>query len=159
MQDVPLEETENSNLFDKNQTQIQHFKEVSQTAWVQTPFLTAVWTSRYTFVIICITSSNLIGWLGVHQCKTPTQWKDSIPWILTYSQFWKTSINLQPAKQGLFSPILEAAVQMNFAVNLARFLEHLLCITYIIIYKIGVLENLAKLSGKHLYWSLFLIKL
>ena len=52
------------------------------------------------------------------------------PYILTYSQFCKTSINFQLAKQGLFSLIPEAAVNMNFAVNFVSFLEHLFCITY-----------------------------
>ena len=40
---------------------------------------------------------------------------------MTYSQFCKTRINLQPAKQGLFSLIPETAIHMSFAVNLARF--------------------------------------
>ena len=40
---------------------------------------------------------------------------------LTYSQFCKAAKNLWPAKQGLFSGIPEAAVDVNFAVNLARF--------------------------------------
>ena len=39
----------------------------------------------------------------------------------TDSHLCKTSKNLQPAKQGLFSLIPEAAVHINFAVNLARF--------------------------------------
>ena len=50
--------------------------------------------------------------------KTASQWKNS---ILTYSEFCKTSINLQPAKQSLFSLIPEAAVHMNFAVNFVEF--------------------------------------
>ena len=41
--------------------------------------------------------------------------------MLTYSQFCKTSKNLQPAKQGLFSLIPKTAVHIDFAVNLARF--------------------------------------
>ena len=40
---------------------------------------------------------------------------------VSYSQFCKTSKNLPPAKQCLFSLIPEAAVHINFAVNLARF--------------------------------------
>ena len=40
---------------------------------------------------------------------------------MTYRQFCKTRINLQPAKQVLFSLIPETAVHMSFAVNLARF--------------------------------------
>ena len=44
-----------------------------------------------------------------------------MPSILTYSHFCKASKNLQPAKPGLFSLIPEAAVHINFAVNLARF--------------------------------------
>ena len=39
---------------------------------------------------------------------------------LTYSQFCKAAKTLRPVKQGLFSVIPEAAVQINFAVNLAR---------------------------------------
>ena len=42
------------------------------------------------------------------------------------SQFCKTPINLQPAKQGLFLLIPEAAVHMNFAVNFARFFRTLI---------------------------------
>ena len=64
------------------------------------------------------------------QLKTASHWKDSTPYILTCSQFCKTSINLQSAIQGLFSLIPEAAVHINFAVNFAGFLEHLFCITY-----------------------------
>ena len=39
---------------------------------------------------------------------------------MTFNQFCKLSINLQSAKQGLFSVIPEAAVHSNFTVNLAR---------------------------------------
>ena len=49
---------------------------------------------------------------------------------MTYSQFCKISITLQPAKQGLFSLIPEAATHMNFDVNFVGFLEHLFCIIY-----------------------------
>ena len=94
---------------------IQHFKEVSQTDQVQKFPLTAVWTSRYTSVFIyacCVINFNTL-WLGVHQYK--------ISQILTYSQFCKTSKKMQPAKQDLLSLIPEAAVHINFAVNLARF--------------------------------------
>ena len=55
------------------------------------------------------------------QLKTASQWKGSIPQILTYSHFCKTSKNLQQAKQGLFSLIPEATVHINFAVNIAKF--------------------------------------
>ena len=62
-----------------------------------------------------INFNTLIGCSSVqNQLKAASQWKDS---ILTYSQFCKTSLTLQPAKQGLFSLILEAAAHMNFAVN------------------------------------------
>ena len=40
---------------------------------------------------------------------------------MTLKQFCKRSINLQSAKQGLFSLIPEAAVHSSFTVNLARF--------------------------------------
>ena len=40
---------------------------------------------------------------------------------MPFNQFCKPSINLQSAKQGLFSLIPEAAVHSNFTVNLARF--------------------------------------
>ena len=49
-----------------------------------------------------------------NQLKAASQLKDS---ILTYSQFCKTSITLQPAKQGLFSLIPEAAAHMNFTMS------------------------------------------
>ena len=49
-----------------------------------------------------------------------------MPQILTYSQFCKTSINLQLVKQGIYSQIPEAAVQMN----LRDILEQLFCTTY-----------------------------
>ena len=63
------------------------------------------------------------------QLKTTSQWKDLMRYALVYSQFCKTSVNLQLAKQGLFSLIPEAAVNMNFAVNFVSLLEHLFCIT------------------------------
>ena len=47
-----------------------------------------------------------------------------------YSPFCKTSINLQPAKQGLFSLIPEAAVHMNFDVNVAELFRIPFCIPY-----------------------------
>ena len=66
-----------------------------------------------------INFNTLIGCLSMqNQLKAASQWKDS---ILTYSQFCKTSITLQPAKQGLFSLIPEAAAHMNFAVNFVGF--------------------------------------
>ena len=76
--------------------------------------------------------------------------KGSIPSILTYCQFCKTSKNLQPAKQGLFSLMPEVAVHINFAVNLAR-----IFITSILYYidnhiQRGVLKNLKNFMGKHL---------
>ena len=46
----------------------------------------------------------------------------------------------------------------DFVVNLAQFVEHLCCITQIIIYKIGVLKNLVKFMGKHLCWNNFIKK-
>ena len=55
------------------------------------------------------------------QWQTASQCKGLIPWIPTYSQYCKTSKNLQPAKQGLFLLIPEAAVHMSFAVNFLRF--------------------------------------
>ena len=51
------------------------------------------------------------------QLKNPSQWKDWVP----YNQTCKTSINLQPVKQSIFSVALETAVHMNFALNIARF--------------------------------------
>ena len=71
---------------------------------------------------------------------------------MTFNQFCKTSINLQPAKQGLFSLIPEATVHMNFAVDLARFFRTPISCNR---YKIDVLKNLAKFTEKHLCWSLF----
>ena len=55
------------------------------------------------------------------QLKNASQWKDLVPQILTYSQSCKTSINLQPIKQDIFSVIAEAVAQINFTVNIARF--------------------------------------
>ena len=63
-------------------------------------------------------------WLGVHQCKI--SWKLHLSGKAQYLKYWLTVTsakhqkNLQPAKQGLFSLIPEAAVHINFAVNLAR---------------------------------------
>ena len=78
---------------------------------------------------------------------------------MTYSQFCKTRINLQPAKQGLFSLIPETAIHMSFAVNLARFFR-----TPILYYIDNHIQNrcsknLAKFMGKHLRWNLFVIKM
>ena len=74
------------------------------------------------------------------------------------TDFCKISRNLPPAKQGLFSLIPEAAVHITFAVNLARFFRTPI-LYYIIIYKVGVLKNLAKFKGKPHCWNHFLIKL
>ena len=71
------------------------------------------WVINFNTLIACSSVQS--------QLKTASQWKDSIPYILTYSQFCKTSRNLQPAKQGLFSQTAEAAVHMNFVVNFAGF--------------------------------------
>ena len=75
---------------------------------------------------------------------------------LTYSKLCKTSINLQPDKQGLFSLIPEAVAHMNFAVNFARFFSTL--ILYSIgnhignhNHKTGILKNLAKFTGVNTY--------
>ena len=110
-------------------------------------------------------------WSIQDQLKTTSQWKGSIPQILAYSQFFKTSKNLQPTKQGLFSLILEAAIQINFAVSLARFFR--IPILYIIIYvmqyrqkqpsrgvlKKGVLKICSKFTGEHPCWSVISNKL
>ena len=77
--------------------------------------------------------------------------------LLTYSQFCKSPITLQPDKQGLFSLIPKAAVHMNFAVNFARFFRTPI-LHNIIIYKVVVLKNLAKFKRKYLCWILFLLK-
>ena len=114
------------------QERMQHFKEVSQTDLVQTFPLTAVWTSRYTSVIICAcyVISFKTFWFGVHQCKI--SWKLHPSGKAQYLKHWLTVTsakhqkNLQPAKQGLISLIPEAAVHINFAVNLARFFRTLI---------------------------------
>ena len=61
---------------------------------------------------------------------------------------------LQPPKQGLFSLIPEAAVHINFAVNLAKFFR-----TPILYYIDNLIQNLTKFMGKRLCWNHFLIKL
>ena len=66
------------------QAWIQHFKVASQTDLVPVLPLAGVWMSRYSSVIICVASSSVQDHL-----KTTSQWKDSIPYILTYSQFCK----------------------------------------------------------------------
>ena len=64
-------------------------------------------------------------WLGIYQCKI--SWKLHLSGKAQDLKYWLTvpsakhQKNLQPAKQGLFSLIPEAAVHINFAVNLARF--------------------------------------
>ena len=80
-----------------------------------------------------------------------------MPLLNTYSQFCKTSITLQPAKQGLFSLIPEAAAHMNFAVDFVGFFRtpfH--CGNQM---QNWCYKKSPKLSRKHLRWSLFLIKL
>ena len=60
-----------SETYSDIQAWIQRFKEVSQIDWVQKFPLIAVWTSRYTSVIIfacCVINFNTL-WLDVHQCK------------------------------------------------------------------------------------------
>ena len=85
--------------------------------------LKAVWTSRYTSVMICVGSSIRCGLVfisarSVENCISV----ERLNTLNTdFSQFCKTSKNLQPAKQGLFALIPEAAIHINFAMNLARF--------------------------------------
>ena len=71
---------------------------------------------------------------------------------LTYSKFCKTSINLQPAKQGLLSLIPEAVVHMNFAVNFARFFSTL------ILYSIGNhIQNRCFKKSRKIHGSKYLL--
>ena len=89
--------------------------------------MAVVWASRYASVIIC--ASCVISfktlWLGIHQCKI--SWKLHLSGKAQDLKYWLTvrsakhQKNLQPAKQGLFLLIPDAAVYINFAVNLARF--------------------------------------
>ena len=72
--------------------------------------------SGYTSIIICVESPPLIRWLGVHQCKT--SWKLHLSGKVQYLKYW---LKVNSAKQGLFSLTPERAVDMSFAVNLARF--------------------------------------
>ena len=94
--------------------------------------ITGVWASRYSSVIICVASSTLIRWLGFHQCKI--SWKLHLSGktqYLIYYDLQSVLQNINKFAEGLFSLILEAAVNMNFAVNFVSFLEHLFCITCI----------------------------
>ena len=94
-----------------------------------------------------ISTRSVENWISVERLNTLNT--DLI-------QFCKTSEKFQPAKQGLFSLIPEAAVHMNFAVNLARSFR-----TPILYYIDNHIQNrcFAKSTGKQLCWNLFLIKL
>ena len=75
------------------------------------------------FVRVASSTLILCGWVfmsarSVENCIS-VEGLNTLNTDLSY--FCKTSKNLQPAKQGLFSLIPEAAVHINFAVNLARF--------------------------------------
>ena len=74
---------------------------------------------------VCVASSTLIlcGWVfmsarSVENCIS-VEGLNTLNTDLSY--FCKTSKNLQPAKQSLFSLIPEAAIHINFAMNVARF--------------------------------------
>ena len=57
----------------------------------------------------CKVARSVENWILVERLNT----------LLTYSQFCKTSKNFQSTKQGLLSVIPEAAICINFVVNLA----------------------------------------
>ena len=105
-----------------------------------------------------VASSTLIrcGWVfisarSVKNCISV----ERLNTLNTDSHLCKTSKNLQPAKQGLFSLIPEAAIHINFAVNLARFFR-----TPILDYIDNHIQNKCskksrKIHGKPLLESLF----
>ena len=107
--------------------------------------------SRSTSVIICVVLwmlSTFVGCLSVlDQLKTASQWEDSVSQILIYSQFCKISINLQLAKQGLFSLIPEAVIYMNFAMNIARFFRTPILYNMIFVNHIRVQFNRSWFTG------------
>ena len=72
--------------------------------------------SGYTSIIICVESPPLIRWLRVHQCKT--SWKLHLSGKVQYLKYW-LKVNL------VFSLIPERAIDMSFAMNLARFFRTL----------------------------------
>ena len=82
--------------------------------------------------LCCVINFNTLVWCSSvqDQLKTASQWKDSIPYILTYSQFCKTSINLQSVKQDLFSLIPKQPFTWVLPWILQDVLEHLFRITY-----------------------------
>ena len=72
--------------------------------------------SGYTSIIICVESPPLIRWLRAHQCKT--SWKLHLSGKVQYLKYW-LKVNL------VFSLIPERAIDMSFAMNLARFFRTL----------------------------------
>ena len=106
------------------QGRIQRFKEVSQTDYVPGFPLAAAWISRSTSIMICVELSTLTHWSGAYQCKI--SWRLHLSVKTQYLKYWlnqfcKTSINFQPAMQGLFSLIPKAVAHMNFALNFVGF--------------------------------------
>ena len=100
------------------QGRIQRFKEVSQTDYVPGFPLAAAWILRSTSIMICVELSTFLSTKSVEDCI-------SVEKLNTLNtdlhQFCKTSINFQPAIQGLFSLIPKAVVHMNFALNFVEF--------------------------------------
>ena len=87
-----------SETYSDIQAWIQRFKEVSQIDWVQKFPLIAVWTSRYTSVIIfacCVINFNTL-WLDVHQCKI--SWKLHLSGKAQYLKYWLTVISAKHQK-------------------------------------------------------------
>ena len=96
--------------------------------------LAGVWISRYTSFITWIMLSTLVRWLGAHQCKI--SWKLRLNTSNTDLQTMMQNINKFAARQT--RPVLT---------NTRSSRSHML-------FKIGVLKNLAKLHG-NTCWSRF----
>ena len=132
-----------------NTARIQRFKEVSQTDWFKSfPLQLSGHEDTPPLSFPFISARSVENCISVERLNTLNTDLQSI---------LHTSKNLQPAKQGLFLLIPEAAVHMNFAVNLTRFFRtpFLYCIDNLV--QIGRSKKSRKIHI--LCWNLFVIKL
>ena len=80
------------------------------------------WVINFNTLIACSSVQS--------QLKTASQWKDSIPYILTYSQFCKTSINCSRPNKAYSHKQQKQPFTWILSWILRVFLEHLFCIIY-----------------------------
>ena len=136
---------------------MQRFKEASATNQVERIPFTAVWTSRYTYVIICVGLLMRLVWCSIRCGLVFISARSaenciSVERLNTLNTDLQSVLpnikKLQPGKQGLFSLIPEAAVHMNFAVNLARF-----CRTPVLYYIDNHIQNRCSKKYRKIHWK------